>query len=106
MILRKNTDILENKGKLLIGAYMLFSFLYIAISFYESFKLNYAQQNYERGAQFAYAQVIEGAQQWCEAFSVNLWETRVDLVNVACLQPSQDQIQQQAPLQQIDSIAE
>jgi len=77
---------------------MVLSFIFIVISFYENFKLNYAQQNFERGTQFAFAQVIDRAQQWCDPFAVNLWEARVDLINVACFQV-QEQTQWQIPQQ-------
>ncbi len=93
MITKKNTDsLLANKGKIIIGLYMVLSFIFIVITFYENFKLNYAQQNFERGSQYAFSQVIERAQLWCEAFTVNLWESRVNLINVACFQNTQQEI--------------
>ena len=92
MVLRKNTDSLfENKGKIMIGLYMVLSFIFIVISFYDNFKQNYAQVNFDRWSQLAFAQVIDRAQQWCEPFAVNLWESRVDLINVACFQNAQQQ---------------
>ena len=92
MIPRKNTESLfENKWKIMIGLYMILSFIFIVISFYENFKVNYAQANFERGSQFAFAQVIDRANQWCDAFTVNLWESRVNLINVACFQNAQEQ---------------
>jgi uncharacterized membrane protein len=64
MVIRKNTnELFENKGKIMIGLYMILSFVFIVISFYENFKANYAQTNFERGSQFAFAQVIDRANQ-------------------------------------------
>jgi hypothetical protein len=91
---KENTKI--DLGKTLVWAYLVLSFIFIVITFYNDFKMQYANSKYNQWYTTAIAQIVQSSSE-CRAFPVDFGENRVNLINVACLQaPAEGQQQAQA----------
>lgn len=76
--------------KLLLGAYIAFSLVFILYSLWNNFKINYGQQAYNQGKVDTVNQLFSQAEDpACKPFSVFNEQKQVQLISVSCLQTSE-----------------
>lgn len=76
-------------GKIILVVWVVFSILYVGYTQYRYFQSFVAGRAYETGLRDAVTKVMEQAQE-CKAFPVTIGEKGVQLINVACLQKSEE----------------
>jgi hypothetical protein len=98
----------KNYTQYILPAYITISAIFIVLVAYSYFQgvvynsgtLRGQQQWYEA----AYVEVVNAVSQKCEAVTLEVWETSVSIVNVACLQQTPDA--QAVPSQDISATWE
>ncbi len=71
--------------KLLLILWLVFSIAYVGYTQYRYWQNVVAGNAYNQGLADAVAQVIQQAQK-CEPFTINVGETKTELIGTACLQ--------------------
>lgn len=98
----------KNYKQYILPAYIVVSAIFIILVAYSYFQsvvynsgvLKWQQQGYEG----AYVEVVNAVSQKCEAVTLEVWETSVSIVNVACLQQAPDS--QSIPTQDVSATWE
>lgn len=76
---------------ILIWFWIIVSILYIWYDLYSKFKLNIVQNSYQSWINDAVSSLLkESKNEKCQAFDVYSWENKVTLINVDCLQKSDE----------------
>jgi hypothetical protein len=92
----KPVEIKKSYTQYILPAYVIISAIFILLVAYSYFQwvvynsgaLRWQQQWYEA----AYVEIVNAVSQKCEAVALEVWETTVSVVNVACIeQPTQAQ---------------
>ena len=87
---------------LLLYLYFILSLVFIGVTIYEDIKLEYWDLSFKNGQVSWYNDWIQAGytsavneiiieSRKCQAFPINVWEERVNLVNIACIQDAQSQ---------------
>jgi hypothetical protein len=78
--------------------WVVFSFVYIAYSIYNNFRVNVIQNAYTAGQNDTVkAFIMQAENKECKPFNVYMGDKKVDLVNLDCLQKQQPTAEQSSP---------
>lgn len=90
----KVLEVEKNYTQYILPAYITISAIFIVLVAYSYFQgvvyNSWALRGQQQWYEAAYIEVVNAVSQKCEAVTLEVWETSVNIVNVACLQQAPD----------------